>query len=86
MDGRIWSALHLYQGRLCRFESGFQLKGVLHVNRGFLVVSVSFQYFPQSEVLLPGALIGRLHFQRPPSQENGVVQVLQSEQDASQIK
>lgn len=56
------------------------------VQAGFLVVPVRLENLPQSEVLLPGALIRRLHFQAAPSQVYRIVQVLQREQDPREVQ
>lgn len=51
-----------------------------------LIVSVRFEDLPESEVLLPRTLDRIEHLQRPPRQVNGVVQILQGEQDPGQVQ
>ena len=51
-----------------------------------MVFQCYLEYLPQREVLKPGVLVGRLHLQRSPGEENGVIEVLQVKQHARQIQ
>ena len=56
------------------------------MQRGFVVMSVSFEDLAQREVLEPRVLFRRLHLERPPRQEDGVVEVLQVEEDSREVE
>lgn len=79
MDGRLRYAVDLLEGRERGLEVGPQIQCVAQVQRGLLVVAVRLKDLAQSEVLLPGAAVRRLHLQRAARQVDGVVQVLQRE-------